>query len=95
MQAEGTGDKYEAIETGKGAASTPKKADDRSTAFQATEGGRPMQSGEKLLVEAYAAIWIITLVFIASIFRRQKRVDRRIAALEVALEKARDRGGAP
>ena len=38
MQAEGTGDKYEAIETGKGAASTPKKADDRLVPMKVWEG---------------------------------------------------------
>ncbi|MBK9264319.1 MAG: CcmD family protein [Polyangiaceae bacterium] len=91
MQAEDTAGKYEAPAPGK--APPPKSADDRSTAFRPVEGGTQMQSGEKLLVEAYAAIWIITLIFIVSLFRRQKRVDQRIASLEVALEKARGRGG--
>jgi CcmD family protein len=72
----------------------PKTTDDRSTTFRAVEGGTQMQSGEKLLVEAYAAIWLITLIFIVSIFRRQKRIDARMGALEIALEKSRDRGGA-
>ncbi len=48
-----------------------------------------MQSGEKLLVEAYAAIWLITFVFLISLMRRQRRLDQRIASLEGALEKAR------
>jgi CcmD family protein len=62
---------------------------DRSTQFEAVKGGTQMQSGEKLLVEAYAAIWLITFVFLVSIFRRQRRLDQRIASLEGALEKAR------
>jgi len=92
MQDQPTENKSQAPEAGKAAA--PKSADDRSTAFRAVEGGSQMQSGEKLLVEAYAAIWVITLIFIVSIFRRQKRIDSRITSLETALEKARDRGGA-
>ncbi len=92
MQDQATGSKYQAPASSAPAA--PKTADDRSTAFRAVEGGTQMQSGEKLLVEAYAAIWIITLVFVVSVFRRQKRIDARITSLEAALEKARDRGGA-
>lgn len=76
-----------------GAAPTPKTSDDRATTFRAVEGGTQMQSSEKLLVEAYAAIWIITMIFIVSIFRRQKRIDARMASLEVALDKARERSG--
>ncbi|MDI1449432.1 CcmD family protein [Polyangium sp. 6x1] len=64
-------------------------ADDRGTTFRAVEGGNQMQSGEKLLVEAYAFIWIVVLVFVASMFRRQRRLDRRIDTLETALQKAR------
>ncbi len=68
-------------------------ADDRGTSFRAVEGGNQMQSGEKLLVEAYAVIWLVVMVFVASMFRRQRRLDRRIATLETALEKARARSG--
>jgi hypothetical protein len=48
-----------------------------------------MQSGEKLLVEAYAAIWIVLFALILLGWRRQKRIDARVAGLEVALAKAR------
>ncbi|MDI3287713.1 CcmD family protein [Polyangium sp. 15x6] len=68
-------------------------ADDRSTTFRAVEGGNQMQSGEKLLVEAYAFIWIVVLVFVASMFRRQRRLDRRVETLEAALQKARAKSG--
>lgn len=89
------GNKYQAPEaSASAAAAAPKTADDRSTTFRAVEGGSQMQSGEKLLVEAYAAIWVLALIFIVSIFRRQKKIDARITSLEAALEKARDRGGA-
>jgi len=63
--------------------------DDRSTAFRAVEGGPQMQSGEKLLVEAYAAIWIILFALILLSWRRQRRLDDRMAMLEGAIDKAR------
>lgn len=94
MQEQPAGNKYQAPEASASAAAAPKTADDRSTTFRAVEGGTQMQSGEKLLVEAYAAIWLIAMVFLVSIFRRQKQIDARISSLETALEKARDRGGA-
>lgn len=76
-----------------GAAGQGTTADDRGATFRAVEGGNQMQSGEKLLVEAYAFIWIVILVFVASMFRRQRRLDRRIETLEMALQKARAKSG--
>jgi CcmD family protein len=63
--------------------------DGRSQAFRPVEGGSEMQSGEKLLVEAYAAIWIILFAFLLLSWRRQKQVDRRVATLEATLQQAR------
>jgi CcmD family protein len=63
-------------------------ADDRSTAFRPVEGGGEMQSGEKLLVEAYAAIWLILFVLLVSSRRKQRRLDERVSALESALAAA-------
>ncbi len=68
-------------------------ADDRSTAFRAVEGGPQMQSGEKLLVEAYAAIWVILFALILLSWRRQRRLDARMVALEGAIDKAREAEG--
>jgi CcmD family protein len=92
MQDQPTANKNEAPAPGTTVApkTTP---EDRSMAFRAVEGGTPMQSGEKLLVEAYAAIWVLVMIFLVSMFRRQKQIDARIASLEVALEKVRGRGG--
>jgi CcmD family protein len=70
-------------------------ADDRSTAFRPVEGGTEMQSGEKLLVEAYAAIWIILFAFVLISWRRQRRIDERVASLEAAVEAARREEAAP
>lgn len=92
MQDQAAGNKYQAPEAATSAA--PKTSDDRATTFRAVEGGTQMQSGEKLLVEAYAGIWIFTLIFVVSMFRRQKRIDARITSLDSALAKARDRGSA-
>jgi CcmD family protein len=56
-----------------------------------------MQSGEALVVEAYAAIWLIAFAFILLSWRRQRHIDQRVANLEGALQAARraDRGAAP
>ncbi len=64
-------------------------ADDRSTAFRPVEGGTEMQSGEKLLVEAYAAIWVILFALVLLSWRRQRRLDERMTSLEAAIDKAR------
>jgi CcmD family protein len=73
--------------------------DDRGTAFKPVESGNEMQSGEKLLVEAYAAIWIILFAMVLLSWRRQKQLEARVDGLEGALDKARragegDKGGA-
>jgi hypothetical protein len=70
-------------------ADVPRTVDDRSTTFRPVQGGDQMQSGEQLLVEAYAAIWIVLFALILLGWRRQKRIDARVAGLEVALAKAR------
>jgi len=48
-----------------------------------------MQSGEKLLVEAYAAIWLILFALVLLSWRRQQTIDERVSSLEAAIEKAR------
>ncbi len=62
-------------------------SEDRSTTFRPVEGGNEMQSGEKLLVEAYAAIWLILLAMVFFSWRRQSKTDARVAELEAALAK--------
>jgi hypothetical protein len=66
-------------------------AGDRSTSFRPVQGGPELQSGEKLLVEAYAAIWIILLALVLLSWRRQRRLDERMVSLSAAIDKARDR----
>lgn len=72
---------------------TGTSSDDRAQAFRPVEGGNELQSGEKLLVEAYAAIWIIIFAMVYLSWRRQKQIDRRIDALEAAVQKARAGSG--
>ena len=48
-----------------------------------------MQSGEKLLVEAYAAIWLILFAMVLFSWRRQKSLDDRMGTLSAAIDKAR------
>jgi hypothetical protein len=64
-------------------------AEDRSTTFRAVTGDHEMQSGEKLLVEAYAAIWIILFALVLLSWRRQRGIDERMSGLAAAIAKAR------
>jgi CcmD family protein len=68
---------------------TGQAADDRSTSFRPVQGGNELQSGEKLLVEAYAAIWLILFALVLFSWRRQRRLDDRMGALSAAIDKAR------
>jgi hypothetical protein len=61
----------------------------RSTEFRAVEGGQEIASGATLLVEAYAALWLILLGFFLISWRRQSRIDARIGELERALVASR------
>ena len=71
------------------AATIPASPDDRASGFTAVEGGPETRSGTVLLVEAYAAIWLIWFGFIWLTVRRQRKLDLRILDLENALQKAR------
>jgi hypothetical protein len=70
-------------------APTVTSSDDRNTSFRAVQGGGEMQSGEKLLVEAYAAIWVILFAMILLSWRRQRGIDERMTVLTAAIDKAR------
>ena len=65
--------------------STP---DDRATEFRPAPTTE-MQSGEKLLVEAYAAVWLIVFVLVLMSWRRLRGIDERITSLEAAVANAR------
>lgn len=63
--------------------------EERSTTFRPVEGGNQMQSGERLLVEAYAAFWLVLFGLIALWWLRQRKIEDRMASLEGALARAR------
>lgn len=71
------------------AAQTTQSSDDRSTAFRSVQGGTQLQSGEMLLVEAYAAIWVLLFIMLYLFWRRQAGMNQRIENLEKAIAGAR------
>ena len=72
---------------------TAQSADDRAQSFRPVQGGQELQSGERLLVIAYMAIWLCVVVLLVLSFRKQGRLDQRIGALESALGRARSDKG--
>ncbi len=66
----------------------PTSADDRATEFKAVDGQTEHYSGYSLMVEAYAAIWIILLVWLALIWRRATSLTARVDGLERAIARA-------
>jgi CcmD family protein len=65
--------------------------DDRATTFQPVEGGGEHRSGETLMVEAYAVIWTILMVWLVLLWRKQARLNERLDGLEGAIAKAASR----
>jgi hypothetical protein len=72
-----------------------------STSASSTPGFRPvtaepeLQSGEKLLVEAYAVMWLLAFGFVLAMVRRLRATTERLDRLERALDAAeRKREGA-
>jgi hypothetical protein len=74
-QSEGTAP---ATETG----SPAQSPDDRATSFQAVKGEPEHYSGEALLVSAYAVLWVIVLVWVALVWRKQAALTVRLDDLE-------------
>jgi CcmD family protein len=66
----------------------PQTPDDRSTTFQAVHGEPEHYSGETLLVSAYAVLWMILLLWVAFVWRKQSTLDARLDDLERELDKA-------
>jgi hypothetical protein len=64
--------------------------DDRAQAFEAQQGAPipEAHSGEKLLVTAYACIWVIAMIFVMMMWLRQRKLSERLATLEKAIDKA-------
>jgi hypothetical protein len=66
-------------------ATTP---DDRATEFKAVEGTGEHYSGYTLMVEAYAAIWLILMAWLVFLWRKQADLTARVEGLEGAILRA-------
>jgi hypothetical protein len=66
-------------------APSPLAPGERSTEFVAVEGGQDTTSAEALLVTAYALMWALVLLFVFMSWRRQQRIEGRLAELEKQL----------
>ena len=71
-----------------GAAGAEGGGDDRSTSFQAVEGGTEHKSGEGLLVASYAGLWALLLLWVFFQWNKQTALARRIGELETAVAAA-------
>ena len=61
--------------------------DDRATEFAAVDGGEHY-SGGSLLVEAYAAIWVLLMAWIFMLWRKQAQLGERLDGLERTIDRA-------
>ena len=63
--------------------------DSRATDFRPVEGSAADRySGGTLLVEAYAAIWLILMAWLVLLWRKQATLTSRIDGLEAAIDRA-------
>lgn len=64
-------------------------ADDRATDFKPVEASSGERySGSTLLVEAYAAIWLILMLWLVLLWRKQASLTARLDGLEAAIDRA-------
>lgn len=71
---------------------TPEPVGEREQGFKPHPGGADLQSGELLLIEAYAAIWLMAFLLILHTWRKQRQLASRLDQLEQDIEEARDGG---
>jgi CcmD family protein len=62
--------------------------DDRATGFTAVDPTIEQFSGSTLLVEAYAAIWVVLMVWIFFLWRKQASLAERLDDLERTIDRA-------
>jgi CcmD family protein len=58
------------------------------TSFTAVDPNAEHFHGETLMVEAYAAIWILLMGWIFMLWRKQKQLSDRLSDLERTLDRA-------
>ena len=66
----------------------PSTSETRASDFHPVDGGPEMRSGEQLLVEAYALIWLLLLAWLVIVWRKQNAVSARLRDLEAAIDRA-------
>jgi CcmD family protein len=76
--------------SGASVTAAPETPEGRDTGFRTVAGGPEIASGSTLLVEAYAFIWLLLFAFIFMSWRRQSRLESKIADLERVLAASRD-----
>ena len=62
--------------------------DDRATEFTALDPNAERFSGPTLVVEAYAAIWLILMIWIFMLWRKQASLAERLDDLERTIDRA-------
>jgi hypothetical protein len=68
-------------------AGQPMTPEERAQEFAPVQGGTESASAGTLLVVAYLVMWALLIAFVLLSWRRQQRIDGRIAELEAALTK--------
>jgi CcmD family protein len=66
----------------------PQAPDDRATEFTAVDANAERYSGSTLMVEAYAAIWLILMIWIYMLWRKQASLAERLDDLERTIDRA-------
>ena len=59
-----------------------------ATSFEAVEGGGETRNGTTLMVEAYAFIWLVLMLYIFNLWRKQRVLHTRLDELEAAMDRA-------
>jgi CcmD family protein len=62
--------------------------DDRATEFTAVDANAERYSGSTLVVEAYAAIWAVLMIWIYFLWRKQASLAGRLDDLERTIDRA-------
>jgi hypothetical protein len=63
-------------------------ADSRATELHAADAQGEHYSGFTLMVEAYAAIWLILMIWLALVWRKATSLTARVDGLEKAIARA-------
>jgi CcmD family protein len=61
---------------------------DRSTEFTAVDPNAEQFNGNTLVVEAYAAIWVVLMVWLFLMWRKQVALSERLDGLEQTIDRA-------